>query len=48
MPIVPDKKDHPQCDNLMRLREQLLNKQLRNGFRQPSKHTCKNKPQKRR
>jgi hypothetical protein len=42
------KKIYLQYDNLMRLCEQLLNKQLRNGFRQPSKHLRKNKFKKRR
>ena len=42
------KKDHPQYENLMRLREQLLSKPVRKGFRQPSKHPGKNKAKKRR
>jgi tetratricopeptide (TPR) repeat protein len=42
------KKDHPQYDELICLREQLLSKPVRKGFRQPSKHPGKNKAKKRR
>jgi hypothetical protein len=42
------KKDHPQYEKLMRLREQLLSKPVRKGFRQPPKHLGKNKAKKRR
>jgi len=42
------KKDHPHYERLMQLRERLLSKPLQKGFRQPSKHSGKNKPKKRR
>jgi hypothetical protein len=42
------KKDHPEYDDLVQLRQQMLSKPLRNGFRQPSKHPGKNKTKKRR
>jgi hypothetical protein len=42
------KSDHPQYENLIQLRQQLLSKPLRNGFRQPSKRPGKNRPKKRR
>jgi hypothetical protein len=42
------KKDHPQYDDLVQLRQQLLSKPQRNGYRQPSKHPRKSKAKKRR
>lgn len=42
------KKDHPHYERLLQLRKELKSKPLQNGFRQPSKHSGKNKPKKRR
>jgi hypothetical protein len=42
------KKDHPHYEKLIRLREQLLSKPIRNGFRQPPKNPHKRKTKKRR
>ncbi|MSP27690.1 MAG: tetratricopeptide repeat protein [Methylococcales bacterium] len=42
------KKDHPHYEKLTRLRERLLSKPIRNGFRQPPKNTHKSKTKKRR
>lgn len=42
------KSDHPNFENFINLRDHLLTKQLRNGFRQPSKSGIKNKRKKRR
>jgi hypothetical protein len=42
------KKDHPHYEKLIRLREKLLSKPIRNGFRQPPKNPHKSKIKKRR
>jgi len=42
------KKDHPRYEKLQRLREQLLSKPIRPGFRQPAKNPGKSKLKKRR